>query len=101
VQLLKILCESWHNNGVNLTIDTHAAHLVSALNNPLHSDCLFNVIKSLELMALFNGWNWTYNFLIVQRLWPLFNPASHTSEATLVATVRLIGTHCKDLISLC
>ncbi|ELR14758.1 uncharacterized protein ACA1_391160 [Acanthamoeba castellanii str. Neff] len=46
-------------------------------------------LKCLELVALWKGWVWTFNDLIVERLWPLLGADS--TNSALVTTVRAVG----------
>jgi len=46
-------------------------------------------LKCLELLALWKGWIWTFNELIVDHLWPLLR--TRTTNSSLAVAVRATG----------
>lgn len=59
------------------------------------SPVVFSATKALELLAAHQGWDWTYNELIVARLMPLLSPDGEEwlMAAVLLLTGSLVRTH--------
>ncbi len=62
----------------------------------------FEVLKSLEVLAVHMGWEWCHNYLISERLWAIFrnwskglgtNTSSNNAvlDAVFVRAITLIG----------
>lgn len=96
--LADIATENDWNEGNAPSLDRLLADIVSGIGSlPQHNGDesyqltprTFVGLKCLELVALWKGWIWTFNDLIVERLWPLLGADS--TNSALVTTVRAVG----------
>jgi len=75
---------------------TSSISTTSISTSELLSPCTFSVIKCLELVARSLGWAWTFNSLIVSKLWRLLEPS--TPARIMVSVIRLFGVLGKAMI---
>jgi hypothetical protein len=69
------------------SIDEFVSELIAKLDKTSTKVQMYNIFKSLELISAFQGWIWTYNQLIIGKLWGyLLNPATIS-----YAAIRLLG----------
>lgn len=88
-QLLKKNC-GWSFIATETSLEELTEALIQKLKqvDSENKDLLFNLYKSFELLGAFQGWLWTYNTLIKEKLWPFLNP---NEERLMCVVLRLFG----------
>jgi hypothetical protein len=56
----------------------------------------YEAVKAAELLSMHEGWQWTYNELMVKRIWPLFGDEFSASSVAL--GMRLVGILTKNAV---
>lgn len=97
-QLVELICTkcNWVENNISLeSIVDLCLDELSKLSKPF-DESLFRISNSLLVLSRSQGWKWTYNQLICNKLGKFMVPTS--SDEILIAVIHIWGLLCKSEI---